>query len=86
MAARNVPGIGNIQRVEVVVCHKANIFHPIKGSVFINCSTIRFHLPDMLSIENQLKISNKLRQNEPSKSLILVILSKMLHEPDGPRV
>ena len=52
MAADNVSGIEHIKIVEVIVCHESNTFQSLKGNIVINCITISFHLPDMLSIDH----------------------------------
>ena len=52
MADGNVIGIGNIQKAEGIVFHESNILHPFKGTLVVNCGTIRFHMPDTLSIEH----------------------------------
>ena len=67
MATVNVPGIGHIQRVGGNFLHEGNIFHPIKGPIVINCSSIIFHLTDMLIIDHYLKRDKKIRHTTPSK-------------------
>ena len=52
MADGNVTGIAHIQKVEGIFFHESNLFHPIKGYLVVNCSTIILHFPKKISIEN----------------------------------
>ena len=67
MDAGNAPIIGNIQRVEGIVCHASNIFRSHKGPLSVNCSAIIVHMIDMISIDNQMKRSKKIRHTAPGK-------------------
>ena len=52
MASGNGSSIGHIKIVDVIFFHESNMFHSIRGNLVINCITISFHLPDMLSIDH----------------------------------